>query len=150
MANIDLLKKMLVLDEGKRNTVYPDSQGIMTIGIGRNLEDPGLSDQECYYLLDNDIQRRLVDSRIQSIIKDLDPVRACVIIDMSFMGISKLMGFVHMRGALSIKDFDEAEWQMLNSSKNKGEPSLWARQVGPRATRLAYMMKTGTIHEDYV
>ena len=149
MADITLLKKMIALDEGKRNKVYPDSQGIMTIAFGRNLEDPGLSDQECYYLLDNDIQRRLVDSRIQSVIKDLDPVRACVIIDMSFMGIRKLMEFVNMIAALKAKDFIEAEWQMLNSSKNEGQPSLWSTQVGPRASRLAYMMRTGTIHKDY-
>ena len=149
MADITLLKKMLELDEGKRNTVYPDSQGIMTIGIGRNLEDPGLSDQEVNYLFENDIQKRLVDGRIQDVIKDLDPVRACVIIDMSFMGVTKLMGFVNMIAALKRKDFDEAEWQMLNSSKNEGEPSKWSVQVGPRAPRLAYMMRTGTIHKDY-
>ena len=149
MANIELLKKMLELDEGKRNKVYQDTEGIWTIGIGRNLEDPGLSDQEVYYLLENDIQRRLVDARMQDVIKDLDPVRACVIIDMSFMGISKLMGFVNMIAALKAKDFAEAEWQMMNSSKNKGKPSKWSTQVGPRAPRLAYMMKTGTIHKDY-
>lgn len=149
MANIELLKRMLVLDEGKGNKAYKDTEGIWTIGVGRNLEDPGLSDQECYYLLDNDIQRRLVDARIHSIIEDLDPVRQCVIIDMSFMGIRKLMGFVNMIAALKIKDFDEAEWQMLNSSKNPGKPSKWSMQVGPRASRLAFMMRTGKIHKDY-
>ena len=149
MASVELLKRMLKLDEGMRNRAYEDSEGIWTIGIGRNLEDPGLSDQECYYLLENDIQRRLVDARIQDVIKDLDPVRACVILDMSFMGITKLMGFVNMIAALKAKDFDGAEWQMMNSSKNPGSPSKWSTQVGPRAPRLAFMMKTGTIHRDY-
>lgn len=149
MANIELLKKMLIFDEGKSNTVYDDTEGIPTIGIGRNLRNPGLSDQEVNYLFENDITKRLVDARIHGVIKDLDPVRQCVIIDMSFMGISKLMGFVNMIAALKSKDFDEAEWQMLNSSKNEGQPSKWSVQVGPRSTRLAYMMRTGTIHEDY-
>lgn len=141
MANIELLKKMLILDEGKSNTVYLDTKGIPTIGIGRNLRDPGLSDQECYYLLDNDITKRLLDSRIENIVKNLDPVRSCVIVDMSFMGISKLMDFKKMLAALAIEDYDTAAREMLDSK--------WAGQVKDRSTRLAYMMKTGTIHEDY-
>ena len=142
MADITLLKKMLEFDEGRSNTVYPDSQGIWTIGVGRNLEDPGLSDQEVEMLLDNDIQKRLIDGHIENVIKDLDPVRACVIIDMAFMGISKLMGFKKMLAALAIQDYDTAASEMLDSK--------WAVQVKSRSTRLAYMMKTGTIHEDYV
>ncbi len=142
MADITLLRKMLIRDEGRSNTVYPDSQGIWTIGIGRNLEDPGLSDQEVNYLFENDIQKRLVDARIHGVIKDLDPVRACVIVDMAFMGIRKLMGFKKMLAALTIQDYDTAASEMLDSK--------WAVQVKSRSTRLSYMMKTGTIHEDYV
>jgi lysozyme len=141
MPSIDLLKKMLILDEGKKNRAYKDTEGIWTIGVGRNIEDPGLSDQEVYYLLDNDIQKRLVDGRIEDIVKDLDPVRSCVIVNMSFMGITKLMGFKNMIAAIKDQDFDRAAREMLNSK--------WAGQVKSRSIRLAYMMKTGTIHEDY-
>ncbi len=141
MANIDLLKKMLILDEGKKNKAYQDTEGIWTIGVGRNLEDPGLSDQEIMVLLDNDITKRLVDARIHSVIKDLDPVRQCVIVNMAFMGIRKLMDFKNMLAALKEHDYDRAAIEMLDSK--------WADQVKSRSVRLASMMKSGTIHEDY-
>lgn len=141
MANIELLKRMLVRDEGKKNTVYEDTEGIKTIGVGRNLEDPGLSDQEVMILLDNDIQKRLVDARMQSLIKDLDPIRQNVLINMAFMGIHKLMGFKNMIAAIKRGDYDTAAKEMIASK--------WASQVKSRSTRLAYMMKTGKIHEDY-
>ena len=149
MANIEMLKKMLIFDEGKKKKAYKDSEGIWTIGVGRNIEDPGLSDQEIDFLLENDIQRRLVHPQMQDLLKDIDDTRQSVLIDMSFMGIRKLMGFKNMIAAIKDGDFNEAAKEMLSSSKYPGEPSLWSTQVGPRATRLAYMMKTGKIHEDY-
>ena len=41
--------------EGVRNHVYKDHLGIETIGVGRNLVDRGLSDEEVDMLLANDI-----------------------------------------------------------------------------------------------
>jgi len=142
MPGTELLKKMLTLDEGKRNKAYKDSEGIWTIGIGRNLEDPGLSEAEITFLFENDITKRLCDSRMQSIMTGLDEVRKSVLVDMSFMGIRKLMGFKNMIAALEAGDYDTAAREMLDSK--------WATQVGPRAPRLAYMMKTGNIHRDYL
>jgi len=43
---IELLQKYLEIDEGKSKKPYKDSKGIWTIGIGRNLESPGLSLKE--------------------------------------------------------------------------------------------------------
>ena len=45
----------LRIHEGVEKTVYNDSEGIPTIGVGRNLRDRGLSDDEIDYLLSNDI-----------------------------------------------------------------------------------------------
>jgi lysozyme len=48
---------LLVKHEGIRNKPYEDSVGVLTIGVGRNLDDVGLSHDEIYYLLKNDIRR---------------------------------------------------------------------------------------------
>ena len=41
--------------EGVKNHVYKDHLGIETIGVGRNLVDRGLTDEEVDFLLSNDI-----------------------------------------------------------------------------------------------
>ena len=50
--------KDLINHEGKKRTVYLDSMGIETIGVGRNLRHVGLDDDEVLYLLNNDIDNR--------------------------------------------------------------------------------------------
>ena len=47
--------KQMSFHEGVKNKVYKDHLGIETIGVGRNLVDRGLSDEEVDYLLGNDI-----------------------------------------------------------------------------------------------
>ncbi len=55
--DVSKLRKMFILDEGKKDKAYRCSVGKLTIGIGRNLDDVGLSDDEQYYLLNNDVER---------------------------------------------------------------------------------------------
>lgn len=52
------LQRLLVKHEGMRLKPYEDvlTEDI-TIGVGRNLDSIGLSEDEVLYLLDNDIQR---------------------------------------------------------------------------------------------
>ena len=44
------LVEMLIADEGMELQVYTDSLDIDTIGVGRNLEDRGLTDEELQHL----------------------------------------------------------------------------------------------------
>lgn len=134
------LKVQLVKHEGKRNRVYKDTVGKLTIGVGRNLEDRGLSDDEIAVLLDNDITEIWQDlTRSVPCFGALDEVRQHVLIDMGFMGVQKLLGFTRMLAALETRDFEKAADEMLDSK--------WARQVGSgpgqRAHTLARMMRSG-------
>ena len=131
------LKKRLTVSEDKRNKVYNDSLGIPTIGVGRNLRDVGLSDDEIAYLLDNDIKRVEADlDRRLPWWRTLDEVRQSVIADMCFnMGINKLLGFVNTLRKVQSGDYLGASLGMLES--------LWAKQVKGRAQELARMMRTG-------
>jgi len=132
-----LLAQELERDERRVKTVYLDSRGITTVGIGRNLKDRGLSDDEIDYLLANDI--KLVEADLDRNVpwwRNLSEARQRVLANMCFnMGITRLMGFKKMLAAALASDYHEAAAQMLDST--------WATQVGKRATRLADMMQEG-------
>lgn len=135
--NRDQLAKELTRDEDKRSKVYNDSLGIPTIGVGRNLKDRGLSDDEIAYLLKNDIAVVEMDlDRFLPWWRDLSENRQRCLANMCFnMGISKLQGFVNTLRMMKQGDYNGAADGMLNS--------LWAKQVGDRAKRLAAMMREG-------
>ena len=121
--------------------VYEDTQGILTIGVGRNLEDRGLSEDEVDYLLNNDIKICVEElKRSFDWYDDLDDIRKRVLVDMMFnLGMPRLKGFVKMLEAIESGAWGAAAEEMLDST--------WARQVGSRADRLSEMMETGT---DYI
>lgn len=135
--NTDKLIKELKRDEGVRNTVYKDSVGIETIGVGRNLVDRGLSGDEIDHLLLNDIKIAEKDARyLIDNYDDLSDARQRVLINMSFnLGQGRLSKFMRFIEAVEKEDFNTASIEMLDSK--------WARQVGVRADRLSKMMKEG-------
>ncbi len=57
----EFLCSALTIDEGLRLQPYKDTVGKWTIGIGRNLDDVGISEEESDYLLMNDIYKVEVD-----------------------------------------------------------------------------------------
>lgn len=131
------LVEMLKLHEGVRNKPYKCTAGKLTIGVGRNLDDVGLSDDEIEYLLKNDIERckKDLDKNIPWW-KDLDEVRQFVLVDMCFnLGIVGLMKFERTLKSIKAGKYEDAAKFMLES--------LWAKQVGKRATSLSSMMKKG-------
>ncbi len=135
--NLDRLKARLSLDEGRRKKPYQCSAGKLTIGVGRNLEDRGLLDDEIDLLLSNDIRDSIGDChRLVRSFDQLSDVRQEVLVNMMFnLGYARLAGFKKFLGALSRSDWTEAANQMLDSK--------WADQVGNRADRLAKAMRTG-------
>ena len=148
----------LIAHEGLRLQVYQDTLGIDTIGIGRNLEDRGITDEEldwmdmpsmdavyehgiseadAMYLAQNDVQ--IVEEellRAHPCVEDLDAVRQLVVMDMAFnMGVPRLCKFKKMWNAIHEKKFDLAAKEMLDSR--------WATQVKSRAVKLSNAMHNG-------
>lgn len=148
----------LVKHEGYRMSVYKDTLGIDTVGIGRNLEDRGISKEEldhldipnieaiyehginyddAVYLACNDIA--IVEAELMaahSCIDGLSATRQMVLMDMAFnMGVPRLKKFKKMWAGIHAEDFEEASIQMLDSR--------WAVQVGKRAQTAALQMKVG-------
>jgi lysozyme len=140
-VNVPLLIDELARDEGIRLKVYNDSLGIPTIGIGRNLRDRGISKEEAYQLLNHDLESVFADlDQHLPWWRRLDDVRQRVIANMCFnLGINRLMGFEHTLACAMTGRYREAAVSMLDSK--------WADQVGPRAQRLAEMMRQGLAAE---
>ncbi len=137
--NIDIVPKRVIdqikFDEGFRHKSYQCSAGKLTIGYGRNIEDNGITQEEADYLLMNDIRNTKKElSRAFDWFASLSSIRQGVLINMCFnLGLPTLLKFKSMIYALSIRDYNEAAVQMLDSR--------WARQVGDRAKRLAEEMR---------
>ena len=131
------LKDQLVRDEELRLKPYTDSVGKLTIGVGRNLTDKGISFQEAQGLLANDIADATADLQAKlPWTATLDDVRKGALLNMTFnMGIGGLLEFHDFLARMQRGDFSGAAGAMLDS--------LWARQVGPRATRLSIQIQSG-------
>lgn len=124
-------------DEGLRLKPYRDSVGKITIGIGRNLDDAGISEQEADFLLANDVKAATVSLEANfPWACGLDDARKGALINMAFnMGIRGLSQFHDFLAKMQAGDFRAAAGAMLDS--------LWAKQVGPRATRLSIQIESG-------
>lgn len=129
-------------DEGFRSAIYLDIVSVPTGGwghaflVGSTLprsvwEDIFSSDFSTAW----EATANLVWQRGYS---DIGWARKGVLCNMIFnLGLSGLLKFQKMFAALDKRNYKEAAAQMLDSK--------WAKQVGERATRLAYSMETGTI-----
>ena len=134
--DIKLFSEHLIWAEGKRNFPYEDSVGLLTIGVGRNLEERGLSDDEINYLLKNDIAIVLHDAGKLPYFDELNGPRKIVVADMIFnLGINRFLGFVRTNEALAMADYGRAADEMSDSK--------WFRQVGRRAEKLVRVMRSG-------
>jgi lysozyme len=135
--NIDKLAAQLERHEGLRLKPYKDTVGKLTIGIGRNLDDRGITVSEARFLLYSDIDRVIGDLTTHlSWWLELSENRKLVLADMCFnLGIAGLLKFKRTLKAVREGRYEEASVYMLES--------LWADQVGKRARVLAEMMRKG-------
>ena len=134
MIDGERLIQQLTIDEGLRLRPYNCSSGKLTIGIGRNIEDIGITEEEAKYLLSNDLTRTYLELKANFDWFDyLNSYRQEVLMNMCFnLGISRLKTFRLMLAAVEMGDFHESSKQMMDSR--------WARQVGERAKRLSRVM----------
>ena len=124
-------------DEGVRFYPYRCSANKLTIGIGRNIEERGISEDEAEYLLENDLTMCIEE--VESVFTwyySLTSNRKRAIINMVFnLGLTKLLKFKKFIAAMEAHDYKEAGKEMLDSR--------WAKQVGNRADRLEQMIVNG-------
>ncbi len=131
------LEKLLIRHEGLKNTVYRCPAGRLTVGVGRNLEDNGITDEEALILLRNDIRRcELALDAALGYWRMLSPPRQRVLISMCFqLGLKGLLGFKRMLAALEDGEYAQAARELLDSKM--------ARQIPLRAKELARLLELG-------
>ncbi len=129
--------ELLIQHEGLQLRPYMDASNKLTIGVGRNLDDTGITKDEALLLLHNDIDR--VSKQLDVSLpwwRSLSVARQNVLISMAFnLGVQGLLGFTRMLSYLQDGDYSSAAEEMLSSK--------WATQVGNRAVELAGMMENG-------
>nr|WP_315384210.1 glycoside hydrolase family protein [uncultured Sphingomonas sp.] len=152
------LEAELIHDEGEKLKVYRCTANKRTIGVGRNLDDVGISKAEteelgitvasaCKIGITRAQSRALLANDIDACERQLDAklpwwrklcdARQRVLLNMCFnLGITRLLGFKNTLAKMERGDFAGAAAGM--------RASLWARQVGDRDERLALMMEKGT------
>lgn len=133
----DRLKGMLTKHEGLRLYPYLDTVGKITIGVGRNLSDNGITSDECEAMLQRDMSRSL--GYLRALFPGMDgwlPARQDALADMMFnIGPTAFQGFPKMIAAIQAGAWTTAAAEMRDS--------LWAKQVPARAAELAKMVESG-------
>ena len=134
----------LTLHEGLRLQPYKCTAGKLTIGVGRNLDDVGISEEEAMVMLHNDMV-----TTVREIVKVYPgfseelPARQVALIDFVFnLGITRARKFKKFWAALNCGDYTQASKELLLNGAGTG-PSKYANDVGQRAWRVAGQIRTG-------
>ena len=125
--------------EGIELKPYKDTVGVLTIGIGRNLDDVGITEMEAEMLLRNDITAAKAECRLLiDCYDDLDDIRQEVICNMLFnLGRPRLSQFKRMLAALDARDFEKAA--------DEAKDSRWFVQVKGRGRELCWQLRHGEV-----
>ncbi len=133
----DKLRALLIKHEGLRLKPYLDTVGKTTIGIGRNLDDKGISNDEANYLFMNDVDEATFQAmKVLPDFVSFSENRRNALVDMVFnMGINRFLGFKKMIAAIKSGDWTAAANEMRNSA--------WAAQLPARVAELAELVEKG-------
>lgn len=126
MMSKELINK-LVAHEGVKRFAYKDTLGFLTIGCGRVIDSrvagTGLSIDEIFYLLNNDITKFRKELSKHTWFNKQNAVRQEALIELAFnMGTPNLLKFKNMIASLMMLDYETAVIALVDSK--------WATQVG--------------------
>ena len=109
----------------------------LTIGIGRNLDDVGISEEEAEMLLKNDVYEA-TNQLLNAFpwMTTFSDVRISAMINFTFnVGIGTVRKFSNTIEYLKNEDWEAAADEMMDSK--------WAEQVGDRAIQITEQIRTG-------
>lgn len=132
-----MIEDDLIRDEGLKLKPYKCTAGKTTIGVGRNLDDVGITNEEALELLRNDIMRCMKDlDKNLPWWRTLTENRQSALVNLCFnLGIGGLLGFKNTLEYIRTGQYDKAAENALQSK--------WAAQVGDRAKRIAELIRKG-------
>jgi lysozyme len=140
MMDYGKLASTLTLAEGKKRSVYQDSQGYWTIGVGHLVDakmGAGLSEAAIQFILKEDMANSLADVINEPFYKACDTdARQRAIVELVFMlGHSKLRQFTTFLAMISKKNWTNAAQDLLATAL--------AKQLPERVGRIAKQISTG-------
>lgn len=134
------VQRLLIEQEGCKLLPYRCTAGKLTIGVGRNLEDKGISEKEALYLLNEDIKTCYKSLSIYFFPNQFDnfpePVQTALMSMRFQLGHTGFKKFAKMIFAFKDEDYPEAIRQMKDSK--------WFHQVPDRAGDMIMMVKKAT------
>lgn len=137
MTFVEKLTEKLKYEEGCELMPYKDTLNKLTIGVGRCLDERGITMEEAEFLLKTDISivmTELNDSFLWW--SNLSEKRQLIMCDLVFnLGMPKLKNFVKFLAAMEIEDWVNAHDELLDSN--------YADQVPNRAKRNAQTILKG-------
>ena len=135
--NRQAIMNQLIIDEGKRLTVYKDSLGLSTVGIGHlmlasdNIPDGStISEERCQSLFDHDLTHAIINAEMifPALESYPEAIQECIV-NLTFnIGPNRLLGFKKFCAAVKCQNWTEAAAQLKDSA--------WYGQVGKRAVRI--------------
>lgn len=132
MDTFDIVKLQseVAEDEGKELHLYKDSEGFTTVGVGRNIQANGISEDECALMFRNDCARSIRDLDAHAAWWRATPPHVQrVLINLCFnMGWPRLSGFVNTLAYMKAGNFPQAAANLKQSK--------WWTQVGERGPRM--------------
>ena len=135
--NYDILLEQLKDFEGLELKAYQCTAGKTTIGLGRNLDDYGITEEEAYYLAKNNINE--LENELDRAIpwwRQLEEARQRALINLAYnVGTTTLLKFKKTLQYLEDGSYEEAAKEVLDSR--------WADQVGRRAIFISNVFLTG-------
>lgn len=134
--DMERIKTTLIRHEGLELKPYRCTSDKLTIGVGRNLDDRGITHTTAMQMLDEDIELSIEDLRrnLSWFDEMPEPVQEALI-NLAFnMGIVRLMQFRKTIAFLRDREWDKAATEMLDSR--------YATQVGRRADEVADMIRS--------
>lgn len=160
---IDSIRDRVIDHEGKRNTVYKDSRGIPTIGVGFNLNrqdsnalltqvgaNPGqikrgqskLNNRQIETLLNKDLKKSKEEAKqlvknFTSLPREVQGVLIEMVFNLGKFGLAKFKKFLDY---INKNDWKKASVEMLNSD--------WAKQVGRRSKTLSNIISSQSSSND--
>lgn len=132
------LLEQLERHEGRRRFPYQDTVGKWTVGIGRNLSDRGLSDDEIDYLLMNDVLECRTDLQGYEWWSRTDETRRNVLLEMRFqLGPKGFRAFKRVLASVALGDYVTAAEQMAQSKVAREQaPKRWQTLCRQMATGI--------------
>lgn len=130
------VRDLIIRHEGLMLKPYQCTAGKTSIGVGRNLDDVGITEEEAMMMLERDIAVATTECRKYPWFDGLDVVRRAAVIDLMFnLGAKRFASFVKFRQAMS-----QGNWEW---AADELRSSRWHGQVGDRAKRIERMVICG-------